>query len=76
MIDDPSLPDTPQERAAVIAWRLAIGEELTTLEVARCTGLGIRRAQMLLNELSRVVPIHCVEGYWQHALLSRNGSKS
>lgn len=72
MIDDSLLPDTPQERAAVVAWRLAIGEELTTFDVACYTGLGIRRAQALLNELSRVVPIHCVGGYWQHALLSRN----
>ena len=73
MIDDPSLPDTPQERAAIVAWRLAIGEELTTLDVAYSTGLSIRRSQELLNELSRVVPIHCVAGLWQHALLSRNG---
>jgi len=71
---DPDTEDlTPQERAALIAWRLARGEELTTRDVADCTGLTVRRARMLLNEISRVVPIHRVIGYWQNALLSENG---
>lgn len=63
---DPDTEDlTPQERAAIIAWWLARGEELTTHDVARYTGLSIRRAQELLNELSRVIPIYCLLERWQ-----------
>jgi len=59
-------PDTPQERAAVIAWWLARGRRLTTGEVAAIAGVSERRAQQLLNELSRVLPIVRLddEGHW------------
>lgn len=71
---DPDTEDlTPQERAAIIAWRLAHGEELTVWDVADCTGLTFSRSLRLLKELCRVVPIHCIDGYWQPAILSRNG---
>lgn len=70
---DDVLDMTPQERAAVVAWRLAQGAELTTQDIADATGLTIRRARGLANELSRVIPIHCIDGYWQHAMLARNG---
>ncbi|MFQ5343361.1 MAG: hypothetical protein ACE5F6_17610 [Anaerolineae bacterium] len=52
-----NLPDTPQERAAVIAWRLAQGEALSVGEAVALLGVTERRAQQLFRELSRVLPI-------------------
>lgn len=59
---------TPQERAAIVAWFLARGEELTTRDIARYTGLSMRRAQSLINDLSRVLPIYFCVGRWQMVL--------
>jgi hypothetical protein len=62
---DDTIDMTPQERAAVVAWRLAQGAELTIFDVESETGLTYSRALRLLKEISRVVAIHCVDGYWQ-----------
>lgn len=56
---------TPQERAAIIAWYLARGQELTVADVARLTGLGRRGARKLVIRLSRVIPIHKAAKRWQ-----------
>jgi len=50
-------PDTPQERAAIVAWRLAQGEALSVAEIAEIAGVSDRRARQMANNLSRVLPI-------------------
>ena len=54
------MPDNdlcPTERFGVIAWRLARGEQLTTADAARLTGLTRFGAWHLLDKLSRVLPL-------------------
>jgi len=59
-------PVTPQERAAVLTWFMAQGGSATAQRVARMLGVQPRRAQDLLNELSRVIPIYRTDrGNWQ-----------
>ena len=48
---------TPQERAGLVAWHLARGRSLRTVEVARLVGLKERGARALLGRLSRILPI-------------------
>jgi hypothetical protein len=57
---------TAQERAALVAWRLATGGQMTTQEIAERTGLSMRGARWLMDRLSRVVPIRQnEENRWQ-----------
>ena len=49
---------TAQERAALIAWHLAHGEELTTAEIALMTGMTWQGAWFLMIHLSHVLPIY------------------
>ena len=52
-------PDfTAQEKAALITWHLAHGEEITTTEVAHMAGLTWAGAWFLMERLSRVLPIY------------------
>jgi len=53
---------TAQERAAIVTWRLACGERLTTQEIMRLTGLTREGAWYLMMRLLRVVPIFCDDG--------------
>ena len=56
---------TAQERAAIVAWRLANGDRLTTQEIMDLTGLKRRSAWGLVSSISRVIPIYCDdEGQW------------
>lgn len=64
MITD--LDYTPQERAAIVAWHLARGDELTNWDIERLTGLSSRRVRELMCGLARVLPIHCAGGRWQY----------
>ena len=48
----------PQQRAALVAWWLAYGEELRTRDVARLTGLSMRGARDLLYCLAGVLPLY------------------
>lgn len=45
------------ERVAIVAYRLAIGEQLTTSDVANLIGISHCGAWEMLNKLSRVLPI-------------------
>lgn len=57
---------TAQERAAKIAWRLALGERLTTRDVILLTGLSYSGAWYLMMRISRVIPVLCNElGEWE-----------
>ena len=55
---------TPQERAGIIAWRLAMGEGVTTAKAMQLTGLKERGARQLLNKLARKLPIYYDDGIW------------
>ena len=46
-----------QERAAMVAWRLADGAGMTTRDVADCVGLQLRGAYHMMNKLMKVLPI-------------------
>lgn len=49
---------TPQERAALLTYRLAaLGEQMTTAEAAQLLDVSQRTAQRTLNRLSRAIPI-------------------
>ncbi|MCS7260606.1 MAG: hypothetical protein NZ765_07480 [Anaerolineae bacterium] len=56
---------TPSERAARLAYLLALGRRMTTAEVAEALGCSERQARKLLNGLSRVLPLTCIKGHWQ-----------
>jgi hypothetical protein len=56
---------TAQEKAALVSWHLAHGEEMTTGEIASMTGLTWGGAWWLMARLSRVLPIYQNEkGVW------------
>ncbi len=52
------ISETPSERGALIAWYMAHGMALSTLEVAKLTGLKRRGALQLMYCISRVLPIY------------------
>ncbi len=54
----------PSERAGLLAWWLAQGEELTTAETAELLEVDRTAAWRLLTKLSRQLPIACVDGKW------------
>lgn len=57
---------TGQERAALIAWHLAHGEAMRTVDVVELTGLERQGAWKLMCRLSRVLPIYQDDcGFWQ-----------
>ena len=68
----PNCPEdlVPQERAAIVAWAFARGEQLTTRQVARKLGVSYLSAWFMLQKLSRVLPVAFdqqewgSEGYW------------
>ena len=56
---------TPQERAALVTWRLAHGEGMQTRDVAELTGLTMVGAWYMMQRLARVIPIYQDErGVW------------
>lgn len=58
---DEGYPDIPQERAALIAWRLAKGERLSTAQVARDCATTRQAAWHMMAHLSRIIPIYVNE---------------
>lgn len=50
-------PDTPTERAAIVGWLLASGEELSTTAIGYQCKMSARGARKMMNRLSRVLPI-------------------
>jgi len=65
---DPDL--IASERAAKIAWELALGRVFTTQQAADYLGISYSWARRLLNQISRVVQLGFddsrseLEGYW------------
>jgi hypothetical protein len=64
---DPQGELTAQTRAGLVAWHLANGEQLRTLDVARLCRLSVRGARDLLYALSLKLPIYqdAASGCWQ-----------
>jgi hypothetical protein len=52
------------ERVGVVVYRLMRGEAATTLEIATWTGLTRTGAWLMMEKLSRVLPLAQVEGRW------------
>ena len=58
-------PDTITERAALVTWHLCHGEAMQTRQIAEITGLGMAGAWVLMQRLSRVIPIYQDDrGFW------------
>lgn len=61
---------TGAERAALIGWWFARGEQMTTRQVAEKLSMNYPAAYMMLSRLCRVLPITFeqpspgLEGYW------------
>lgn len=56
----------PQERASLLTWKIARGEEFTTTEVAESFGLTYQGGRRLLHTISRVIPISVnSSGVWR-----------
>jgi hypothetical protein len=61
---------TAQEKAALVTWHLAHGEELTTAEIALMAGLTFQGAWFLMIRLARVLPIYRNDaGVWAVCVL-------
>ena len=61
-----TIPETPTERAAVVAFWLVMGVPLTTRRIAQITGLSMTGALLLMYRISRVIPIFQDDkGIWQ-----------
>ena len=54
------------ERVGVVVHRLAHGETGSTLEIAGWIGVSRVGAWMMLDKLSRVLPLNLVDGRWQY----------
>jgi len=54
---------TAQERAALTLW-LLLQVPMSTAEVAARCGLTEQGARFMLNNMSRVVPLHLEDGKW------------
>ena len=63
-------PDTPVERAFVVAGHLMNGEGLTIEQVMEMTGLGANAAYDLLCKGSRVLPLRVADGIWEIAIFA------
>jgi hypothetical protein len=54
----PTMPETPSERVALVAWYMAFGVALSTKEIAKLTGLSKNSTLRLMWRISRVLPIY------------------
>jgi hypothetical protein len=61
------------ERVAVVVWRLAQGEALTTQQAAQLAHLGSAGAWALLSRASRAIPITLIDGVWRAVNLGGDG---
>jgi hypothetical protein len=55
------------ERAALVAWRLAHGEAMTTADAAEMVGVCERSAQRMMCKIARILPIVQRNGHWEAA---------
>lgn len=53
------------ERAALVAWRLAHGEAMTSEQVAEMVGVCECTAQRMMCKIARVLPIVQRNGFWE-----------
>lgn len=49
---------TPAERRVVLTWRLAVGQRMTTRQVAELLATDCHAAYQVLVAMSRVVPVY------------------
>jgi hypothetical protein len=56
---------TPQERAALITFRLLAGDELTTMQIAERVGVSWHGASAMMERISRVVPVYREGCHWR-----------
>ena len=73
-----ALPDcneyTTTERVALIVWWLcAKGKTMTTEEIAGRLDISYDGTRRMLNRISRVIPLHQVEGQW-HGFIFEMGA--
>lgn len=54
------------ERVGIVVHRLAHGEAGSTMEIAEWVGVSRVGAWMMLDKLSRVLPLNLVDGRWQY----------
>lgn len=71
MSDTPCEDLVAQERAAIIAWALSRGKQMTTRQIAERLGTTYTGAWFMMQKLARVLPIAFDamngfddEGYW------------
>ena len=65
---EPACELVASERAALVVWRLARSEALTTDDVVRICGYVDRRgAHELMHRLARVLPLVFASGVWRVA---------
>lgn len=57
---------TTQERAALVTFEIVTGREMTTAEIAERIGTSRQSAWLLMQRVSRVVPVYQNNGRWQH----------
>lgn len=63
---DESISDyTAQERAALTAFYILEGAEMTTAEIAERVGLTHQGAWSMMQRVARVVPVYQDEGRWR-----------
>lgn len=54
-----------QERAALVTFLVVTGAELTTAEIAERVGITPRGALLIMDKISRVVPVYQYGGRWR-----------
>lgn len=59
------------ERVGVVVHRLTLGECASTAEIAEWTGLTRVGAWLMMDKLSRVLPVVMVDGQWRCSVLQR-----
>lgn len=65
MLDFPEEDMVITERAALVAWRLAHGEAMSTDDAAAMVGVARSTAHEMLCKMARVLPIRCYNGLWE-----------
>jgi hypothetical protein len=56
---------TPTERIFIVAYALAKGEQLTTRQIAKMTGITWQGARQMMDKGSRVVPVYRDGRLWR-----------
>ena len=54
------------ERVGIVVHRLSRGEVVSTMEIAAWVGISRVGAWLMLDKLSRVLPLNMVDGRWQY----------